>query len=115
MEGGNFSNIARVRIANEFKQLKANPPGNWNIYQDNNNIGKWKIYVVADVVFVDIQTNCPFHTIPIEINVTFPENYPAGAPKLTLEKPNLFMHPNMNNGNICEKDVTSSSGMVTVA
>lgn len=54
MEGGNFSNIARVRIANEFKQLKANPPGNWNIYQDNNNIGKWKIYVVADVVFVDI-------------------------------------------------------------
>ena len=50
MEKGNYlSAMARGRISNELKQIQSNPPGNWNVFPDANNLAKWKVFVDADV------------------------------------------------------------------
>ena len=52
MEKGNYlSAMARGRISNELKQIQSNPPGNWNVFPDPNDVAKWKVFVDADVSF----------------------------------------------------------------
>ncbi|MCB0368715.1 MAG: hypothetical protein KDD45_04525 [Bdellovibrionales bacterium] len=46
-------------------------------------------------IISSIQNNCPFHSVPFQINVTFPEDYPHGKPQIVVEKPHLFYHPNI--------------------
>ena len=49
MEG--LSAFARLRIVNELKDIQENPPGNWNVFPDPNNVAKWKVFVDADIHF----------------------------------------------------------------
>ena len=66
--------------------------------------------------FFLLQRHSPFHSVPIVLHITFPENYPQTPPTFALDKPHLFLHPNIssNTGFICEKTMNNTSGLITV-
>ena len=51
-----------------------------------------------------IKKKSPFHSVPIEVQVSFPNDYPLSVPVFKIKNPERFFHPNIGpKGYVCDK------------